>query len=252
MCRARKEAKAPRLRCARRGPAAAARPADRHQGSRGDQDPLTTYGSPSIATSCRAGTPSWSAACAAGAVVVGKTNVPEFGAGITAAIRGAPPATRSTRGSIPAARRRPAVALATGMPPVVPDRTPAARCASPRCGVVGFVRRPAWSRSSVAAWADADLGAGADGPHRRRHLPALRHADRPARHRPAVLPVDGQAFAEPWPVGQPVGRLTGGFRRHAGRGHPRHDARQDQGDEAPVPPGRQGRHGFRRADRRST
>ena len=90
----------------------------------------------------------------AGAIVLGKTNTPEFGAGANTrnAVYGATgnpfDPTRSAAGSSGGS----AVALATGMVPIAPAPTWAARCATrPRSAASSAsARRPAWCRARSA------------------------------------------------------------------------------------------------------
>src|ERR1700722_6884313 len=207
------------------------------------KDLLTTYGSPLY----RDFVPTWDNVMvgrvrAAGAVVVGKTNVPEFGAG---------------------ANSRNPVWGATGNPfnPMLnpggssggsaggraPRRQAAGMHRFRHRGVAAHSRRhvrrgglPPLARHGRGRAAphglDADLGAGPDGPHGGRHLSSLCNPDRPARLRSAQLPHRGRRLrrAVAGRSRQPERRMDRGFWRRAGRKrHPRHDARQDEGDEAP-------------------
>ena len=162
------------------------------------KDLLTTYGSPLY----RDFVPTWDNVMvgrvrAAGAVVVGKTNVPEFGAGANSRnpVWGATGNPFNPMLNPGGSSGGSAVALATDMLPVCTGsdtggslRIPAAdvrRGGLPPLARHGRGRAP---RHGL----DADLGAGPDGPHGGRHLPALRDADRPARFRSAQLPDRGR------------------------------------------------------------
>ena len=143
---------------------------------------------------------------AAGAVVVGKTNVPEFGAGANSrnpvwGATGNPfnPDAQSRRlvGRLGGGARH---RHAAGLHRLRHRRLAAHSRRHVRRGGLPPLARHGRGRAPRHGL-DADLGAGPDGPHGRRHLPALRHADRPARFRSAQsFPIEADAFAEPWPV----------------------------------------------------
>ena len=178
--------------------AAAARPADRHQGPGGNRGPAHHLSAArSSATTFRPRTNASSPASrAAGAIVIGKTNTPEFGAGANTrnAVYGAtgnpfdpanPPPVR------PAGRRwrwRPAWRRSAPAP------TPAARCAiRPRSAASSASgRRRAWCRPRSAPSAGQPAGARADGAHRPGCLPAaVGHASDDVRD-PLATTVHGQ------------------------------------------------------------
>ena len=135
------------------------------------KDLLTTYGSPLY----RDFVPTWDNVMvgrvrAAGAVVVGKTNVPEFGAGANSRnpVWGATGNPFNPMLNPGGSSGGSAVALATDMLPVCTgsDTGGSLRIPAAMCGVVGF--RPSPGMVAVERRAhglDADLGAGADGPH---------------------------------------------------------------------------------------
>ena len=170
------------------------------------KDLLTTYGSPLY----RDYVPGYdnvmvSRVRAAGAIVVGKTNVPEFGAGSNSrnpvwGATGNPFNTTLTAGGSSGGS---AAALATDLLPVCTGsdtggslRIPAALCGvvglRPSPGLVGNDARPlGWSVISVLGpmgRSVADL--------------SLLYATQIGQHDtdPLSFPVDGAAFAEPWPV----------------------------------------------------
>ena len=199
------------------------------------KDLLTTYGSPLY----RDFVPTWDNVMvgrvrAAGAVVVGKTNVPEFGAGSNSRnpVWGATGNPFNPMLNPGGSSGGSAVALATDMLPVCTGsdtggslRNPAAvlrRRGLPPLARHGRGRAP---RHGL----DADLGAGPDGPHA-----SPTSACSTPRRSASTIPIrcpsrsSGDAFAEPWPVdlGSLQRGLDRGLRRRAGReGHPRRPSR---------------------------
>src|SRR6266851_1983831 len=170
------------------------------------KDLLTTYGSPLY----RDFVPSWDNVMvgrvrAAGAVVVGKTNVPEFGAGANSrnpvwGATGNPfNPTLNPGGSSGGS----AVALATDMLPVCTgsDTGGSLRIPAAMCGVVGFRPSPgmvAVERRSLG-WTPISVL----GPMGRSVADTcLLYATQIGQHDtdPLSFPVEGDAFAEPWPV----------------------------------------------------
>ena len=183
----------------RRGAAAAARPADRHQGSRGDQGPSHHLRLAALSRLRADLGQRHGRSRARGGRRRGRQ---DQRAGVrrrrrTAATRcGAPPAIRSIPTLNPGGSSGgSAVALATDMLPV---------CTGSDTGGIAAHSRRDLRRRGLPPLAghgrgraprhglDADLGAGTDGPHGGRHLPALCHADRPARFRSAQLPHRGR------------------------------------------------------------
>ncbi len=170
------------------------------------KDLLTTYGSPLY----RDFVPTWDNVMvgrvrAAGAVVVGKTNVPEFGAGANSrnpvwGATGNPfNPTLNPGGSSGGS----AVALATDMLPVCTgsDTGGSLRIPAAMCGVVGFRPSPgmvAVERRSMG-WTPISVL----GPMGRTVADTcLLYATQIGQHDsdPLSFPIEGDAFAEPWPV----------------------------------------------------
>ena len=170
------------------------------------KDLLTTYGSPLY----RDFVPSWDNVMvarvrAAGAVVVGKTNVPEFGAGANSrnpvwGATGNPfNPTLNPGGSSGGS----AVALATDMLPVCTgsDTGGSLRIPAAMCGVVGF--RPSPGMVAVERRGMGWTPISVLGPMGRSVADTcLLFATQIGQHDldPLSFPVDGDAFAEPWPV----------------------------------------------------
>ena len=128
---------------------------------------------------------------AAGAIVIGKTNTPEFGAGshtyneVFGATRNPYDLTRSAGGSSGGA----AAALAAGMMPIADGSDLGGSLRNPAsfCNVVGL--RPAPGRvpsPGLGRRLEPDVAAGADGAHRRRPGAHAGRHRRPRRPRPAV------------------------------------------------------------------
>ena len=167
---------------------------------------LTTYGSPLY----RDFVPTWDNVMvervrAAGAVVVGKTNVPEFGAGSNSrnpvwGATGNPfnPALNaggSSGGS--------AAALATDMLPVCTGSDTGGSLRNPAayCGIVGF--RPSPGMVAVERRAMGWTPISVLGPMGRTVADTcLLYATQVGQHDtdPLSFPIEGAAFAEPWPV----------------------------------------------------
>ena len=171
------------------------------------KDLLTTYGSPLY----RDFVPAYDNVMvgrvrAAGAIVVGKTNVPEFGAGSNSRnpVWGATGNPFNPMLNPGGSSGGSAVALATDMLPVCTGSDTGGSLRNPAsfCGVVGFRPSPgmvAVERRALG-WTPISV-LGPMGRTRRRRLPALRHADRPARHAiRSRFPLEPEAYAEPWPV----------------------------------------------------
>jgi len=170
------------------------------------KDLLTTYGSPLY----RDFVPTWDNVMvarvrAAGAVVVGKTNVPEFGAGANSRnpVWGATGNPFNPMLNPGGSSGGSAVALATGMLPVCTgsDTGGSLRIPAALCGVVGFRPSPgmvAVERRSMG-WTPISVL----GPMGRTVADTcLLYATQIGQHDtdPLSFPVDGAAFAEPWPV----------------------------------------------------
>ena len=181
---------------------------------------------------------------AAGAVVVGKTNVPEFGAGANSRnpVWGATGNPFNPMLNPGGSSGGSAVALATDMLPVCTgsDTGGSLRIPAAMCGVVGFRPSPgmvAVERRSMG-WTPISVL----GPMGRTVADTcLLYATQIGQHDsdPLSLPHRGRRLrrAVAGRSRQPQGGVDRGFRRRAGReGHPPDDARQDEGDEAPVPP----------------
>src|SRR3954468_6776867 len=170
------------------------------------KDLLTTYGSPLY----RDFVPSYdnvmvSRVRAAGAVVVGKTNVPEFGAGsnnrnpVWGASGNPFNPTLNPGGSSGGS----AVALATDMLPVCTGSDTGGSLRNPAsfCGVVGF--RPSPGMVAVERRALGWTPISVLGPMGRSVADVcLLYATQIGQHDmdPLSFPIDGAAFAEPWPV----------------------------------------------------
>ena len=145
----------------------------------------TTFGSPIFRDHVPARTNASSRRCAqAGAIVVGKTNTPEFGAGANTrnAVYGATgnpfDPTRSAAGSSGGS----AVALATGMVPICTGSDTGGSLRNPAafCGIVGFRPTPGLvaNERRGLGWSNL-LGRRPDGAHRAGRLPAaLGHGQR--------------------------------------------------------------------------
>ena len=151
------------------------------------KDLLTTYGSPLY----RDFVPTWDNVMvgrvrAAGAVVVGKTNVPEFGAGANSRnpVWGATGNPFNPMLNPGGSSGGSAVALATDMLPVCTgsDTGGSLRIPAAMCGVVGFRPSPGMVAVERRAMGWTPISVlGPMGRTRRRRLPALCHPDRPAR-----------------------------------------------------------------------
>ena len=98
---------------------------------------------------------------AAGAIVLGKTNVPEFGAGANTrnAVYGATGNPFDPMKSCAGSSGGSAVALATGMAPICTGSDTGGCLRNPAsfCGVVGFRPTPGWFRPSSGGWDGAIL-----------------------------------------------------------------------------------------------
>ena len=109
---------------------------------------------------------------AAGAIVVGKTNTPEFGAGANTrnAVYGATGNPFDPQKSAAGSSGGSAVALATGMVPLCTGSDTGGSLRNPAafCGIVGFRPTPGLVPSESAAWLEQPAGARPDGAHRRR------------------------------------------------------------------------------------
>src|SRR3954467_5093719 len=167
---------------------------------------LTTYGSPLY----REFVPERDNAMVArvraqGAIIVGKTNVPEFGAGANSRnfVWGATGNPFDPKLNAGGSSGGSAVALATDMLPVCTgsDTGGALRIPASLCGGVGFRPSPgmvAVERRSMG-WTPISVL----GPMGRTVADTcLLYATQIGQHDtdPLSFPVDGQAFAEPWPV----------------------------------------------------
>jgi Asp-tRNA(Asn)/Glu-tRNA(Gln) amidotransferase A subunit family amidase len=167
---------------------------------------LTTYGSPLY----RDFVPSWDNGMvargrAAGAVVVGKTNVPEFGAGANSRnpVWGATGNPFNPRLNPGGSSGGSAVALATDMLPVCTgsDTGGSLRIPAALCGVVGF--RPSPGMVAVERRAMGWTPISVLGPMGRTVADTcLLYATQIGQHDtdPLSFPIEGAAFAEPWPV----------------------------------------------------
>jgi Asp-tRNA(Asn)/Glu-tRNA(Gln) amidotransferase A subunit family amidase len=170
------------------------------------KDLLTTYGSPLY----RDFVPSWDNVMvgrvrAAGAVVVGKTNVPEFGAGCNSRnpVWGATGNPFNPQLNPGGSSGGSAVALATDMLPVCTgsDTGGSLRNPAAMCGVVGFRPSPgmvAVERRSMG-WTPISVL----GPMGRTVADTcLLYATQVGQHDsdPLSFPIDGEVFAEPWHV----------------------------------------------------
>ena len=170
------------------------------------KDLLTTYGSPLY----RDFVPSWDNVMvarvrAAGAVVVGKTNVPEFGAGANSRnpVWGATGNPFNPKLNPGGSSGGSAVALATDMLPVCTgsDTGGSLRIPAALCGVVGF--RPSPGMVAVERRAMGWTPISVLGPMGRTVADTcLLYATQIGQHDtdPLSFPIEGAAFAEPWPV----------------------------------------------------
>jgi Asp-tRNA(Asn)/Glu-tRNA(Gln) amidotransferase A subunit family amidase len=170
------------------------------------KDLLTTYGSPLY----RDFVPSWDNVMvarvrAAGAVVVGKTNVPEFGAGANSRnpVWGATGNPFNPKLNPGGSSGGSAVALATDMLPVCTgsDTGGSLRIPAALCGVVGF--RPSPGMVAVERRAMGWTPISVLGPMGRTVADTcLLYATQVGQHDtdPLSFPIEGAAFAEPWPV----------------------------------------------------
>ena len=170
------------------------------------KDLLTTYGSPLY----RDFVPSWDNVMvarvrAAGAVVVGKTNVPEFGAGSNSrnpvwGATGNPFAPTLNAGGSSGGS---AAALATDMLPICTGSDTGGSLRNPAayCGIVGF--RPSPGMVAVERRAMGWTPISVLGPMARTVADTcLLFATQVGQHDtdPLSFPIEGAAFAEPWPV----------------------------------------------------
>lgn len=170
------------------------------------KDLLTTYGSPLY----RDFVPAYDNVMvgrvrAAGAVIVGKTNVPEFGAGSNSrnpvwGATGNPFNTTLTAGGSSGGS---AAALATDLLPVCTGSDTGGSLRNPAafCGVVGF--RPSPGMVAVERRAMGWTPISVLGPMGRSVADlSLLYATQIGQHDtdPLSFPIDGAAFAEPWPV----------------------------------------------------
>jgi amidase len=170
------------------------------------KDLLTTYGSPLY----RDYVPNYDNVMvgrvrAAGAVVVGKTNVPEFGAGSNSrnpvwGATGNPFNTTLTAGGSSGGS---AASLATDLLPVCTGSDTGGSLRNPAayCGIVGF--RPSPGMVAVERRAMGWTPISVLGPMGRTVADTcLLYATQIGQHDsdPLSFPVDGAAFAEPWPV----------------------------------------------------
>ena len=143
--------------------AAAARPADRHQGPGGRPQGLrTTFGSPIFRDHVPAADERLVAAVRqAGAIVIGKTNTPEFGAGANTrnAVYGATGNPFDPAKSCAGSSGGSAVALATGMVPICSGSDTGGSLRNPAafCGIVGFRPTPGLVPTNGAALGWSDL-----------------------------------------------------------------------------------------------
>ena len=170
------------------------------------KDLLTTYGSPLY----RDFVPTWDNVMvgrvrAAGAVVVGKTNVPEFGAGANSRnpVWGATGNPFDPRLNPGGSSGGSAVALATDMLPVCTgsDTGGSLRIPAAMCGVVGF--RPSPGMVAVERRGMGWTPISVLGPMGRTVADTcLLYATQVGQHDtdPLSFPIDGAVFAEPWPV----------------------------------------------------
>ena len=171
------------------------------------KDLLTTYGSPLY----RDFVPAYDNVMvgrvrAAGAVVVGKTNVPEFGAGSNSRnpVWGATGNPFNPTLNAGGSSGGSAAALATDMLPVCTGSDTGGSLRNPAafCGVVGFRPSPGMVAVERRAMGWTPISVlGPMGRSRRRHsacsMPRRSASTTPIRSR---FPIDGDAFAEPWPV----------------------------------------------------
>src|SRR5690242_7516002 len=167
---------------------------------------LTTYGSPLY----RDFVPTWDNVMvgrvrAAGAVVVGKTNVPEFGAGSNSRnpVWGATGNPFNPRLNAGGSSGGSAAALATDMLPVCTGSDTGGSLRNPAayCGIVGF--RPSPGMVAVERRAMGWTPISGLGPVGRTVADTcLLYATQVGQHDtdPLSFPIEGAAFAEPWPV----------------------------------------------------
>ncbi len=170
------------------------------------KDLLTTYGSPLY----RDYVPNYdnvmvSRVRASGAIVVGKTNVPEFGAGSNSRnpVWGATGNPFNPTLNAGGSSGGSAAALATDMLPVCTGSDTGGSLRNPAsfCGVVGF--RPSPGMVAVERRAMGWTPISVLGPMGRSVADlCLLYATQIGQHDsdPLSFPVDGAAFAEPWPV----------------------------------------------------
>ena len=170
------------------------------------KDLLTTYGSPLY----RDYVPNYdnvmvSRVRAAGAVVVGKTNVPEFGAGSNSRnpVWGATGNPFNTTLNAGGSSGGSAAALATDLLPVCTGSDTGGSLRNPAayCGIVGF--RPSPGMVAVERRAMGWTPISVLGPMGRTVADTcLLYATQIGQHDqdPLSFPIDGAAFAEPWPV----------------------------------------------------
>ena len=145
----------------------------------------TTYGSPLFRDNVPAQDERIVAAVrSAGAIVMGKTNTPEFGAGANTrnAVYGATGNPFDPQKSCAGSSGGSAVALATGMAPICTGSDTGGSLRNPAsfCGIVGFRPTPGLVANEIrGAWLEQSAGHRPDGAHRAGSVPAaLRHGQR--------------------------------------------------------------------------